>query len=131
MGGEQKSVPPGGCASARAVKALVAGYAAEWAERAADLAALRARGCRIIAHRYERSDKVAALFDRLAETLAEASLVRGRAGGGWGLASMTAELTRMRCLPHHCPRACRTRASRACRRSRPRARTTRICACEA
>lgn len=50
---------------ARAVKALVAGYAAEWAERAADLAALRALGTRIVAHRYEQRDKICALFDKV------------------------------------------------------------------
>ncbi len=59
---------------ARAVKALVAGYAAEWADRQADLSALRALGCRIVAHRYERADKVAALFDKLADGMAGASL---------------------------------------------------------
>ena len=69
--------PPRTKNAARQTKALVSGYAAEWAERQADLAALRARGCRILAHRYERSDKVAALFDRLAEGMAEASLDPG------------------------------------------------------
>jgi len=59
---------------ARAVKALVAGYAAEWADRQADLAALRERGCWVVAHRYERADKVAALFDKLAQGMAAASL---------------------------------------------------------
>jgi hypothetical protein len=71
--------PPRSKNAARAVKALVAGYAAEWAERAADLAALRALGCRIVAHRYDRADKVAALFDRLAEGMADASLDPGEA----------------------------------------------------
>jgi hypothetical protein len=69
--------PPRTKNAARQTKALVSGYAAEWAERHADLVALRARGCRILAHRYERADKVSALFDRLAEGMAEASLDPG------------------------------------------------------
>jgi hypothetical protein len=59
---------------ARAVKALVTAYAAEWAERQADLCALRRLGCRVLAHRYERGDKVSQLFERLAEGMADASL---------------------------------------------------------
>jgi hypothetical protein len=59
---------------ARAVKALVAGYAAEWADRHADLAALRVLGNKIVTHRYEAADKVCALFDKLADGMAEAGL---------------------------------------------------------
>ena len=59
---------------ARTVKALVSAYAVEYADRAADLAALRTRGNRILAERYERGDKVARLYERLAEGMAEASL---------------------------------------------------------
>ena len=59
---------------ARAVKALVAGYASEWADRAGDLGQLRALGNKIVSHRYEAADKVAALFDKLALGMADASL---------------------------------------------------------
>jgi hypothetical protein len=59
---------------ARTVKALVSAYAVEYADRAADLAALRLRGNRILRERYERSDKVSRLFERLAEGMADASL---------------------------------------------------------
>jgi hypothetical protein len=59
---------------ARAVKALVAGYASEWADRAGDLGQLRALGNKIVSHRYEAADKVAALFDKLAVGMADASL---------------------------------------------------------
>ena len=59
---------------ARAVKALVAGYAAEWADRNGDLGALRSLGCKIVSHGYEASDKCAALFDKLAIGMADASL---------------------------------------------------------
>jgi len=71
---ELQAGPPKSRNEARAVKALVSAYAAEWAERCADLAALRQRGCRILAHRYERSAAVVALFERLAEGMADASV---------------------------------------------------------
>lgn len=59
---------------ARAVKALVAGYASEWADRHGDLGSLRQLGCKIVSHRFEAADKVAALFDKLAVGMADASL---------------------------------------------------------